>query len=74
MPGDPQTETLESIDAKLGAILALTIDTYLRETEIAEPKPRSIDRMLKDAGLANAQIARMLGKTRQAVGEQLKKG
>ena len=33
---------------------------------------RSIERMLHDVGLANQQIADVLGKTRQAVGQLLR--
>ncbi len=64
-------EILERIDAKLGAILALTLDGYLRETGVAQPKPRSVDKMLADAGLNTATIAKMLGKTDRAVQIQL---
>jgi hypothetical protein len=39
-------EVLERIDAKLGAILALILDSYLRQTGVAQPKPRSVDRLL----------------------------
>lgn len=65
MPDEPKT--LQSIDAKLGGILALMVDLYIRETGVAKPKPRSIDKLLKDAGLDNAQISSLLGKTRRAV-------
>ena len=64
-------DALERIDAKLGAILALILDGYLRETGIAQPKPRSVDRLLADAGLNTATIAKMLGKTERAVQLQL---
>jgi len=64
-------EVLERIDAKLGAILALLLDGYLRDTGVARPKPRSVDRMLADAGLSAATIAKMLGKTERAVHLQL---
>lgn len=62
-----ERDLLESIDAKLGAILALILDLHLRETGIAKPRPRAVDRMLADAGLSNEQIAAMLGKTERAV-------
>jgi hypothetical protein len=65
-------EILERIDAKLAAILALTLDDYLRQTGVARPKPRSVDRLLADAGLNTATIAKMLGKTDRAVQLQLK--
>lgn len=64
-------EALERIDAKLGAILALILDSYLRQTGVAQPKARSVDRLLADAGLNTATIARMLGKTDRAVQLQL---
>lgn len=35
MPGLMNDEILERIDAKLGAILALTLDDYLRQTGVA---------------------------------------
>lgn len=58
---------LQRIDAKLSALLAIMIDRYLRDTEVARPKPRSIDQLLSDAGLANGEIAKLLGKTERAV-------
>lgn len=64
-------EVLQRIDAKLGAILALLLDSYLRQTGVAQPKPRSVDRLLTDAGLNTATIAKMLGKTDRAVQLQL---
>jgi hypothetical protein len=67
----PTDEVLERIDAKLGAILSLILDSYLRETGIAQPKPRSVDRLLADAGLNTATIAKMLGKTERAVNLRL---
>jgi hypothetical protein len=62
---------LRSIDAKLGALLAIALDQYLRETNIARPKVRSIDKLLTDAGLKPQQIAALLGKTERAVHLQL---
>lgn len=55
----------------LAALLAISVDNYLRETGIAKPKPRSIDRMLSDVGLAADEIASVLGKTERAVYLQL---
>jgi hypothetical protein len=62
---------LESIDAKLSGILVLTLDSYLRQTGVARPKERSIDRMLADVGLPTKTIAQLLGKTDRAVNLQL---
>ncbi len=56
-------DLLRSIDAKLSALLTLVVDGYLRETGVARPKERSIDKMLSDVGLSAAAIARVLGKT-----------
>ncbi|MGH3009999.1 MAG: hypothetical protein ACRDLM_11425 [Gaiellaceae bacterium] len=64
-------DVLERIDAKIGALLVLTLDSYRRETGVARPKPRSVDKMLADAGLNTATIAKMLGKTDRAVQIQL---
>ena len=66
-----ERELLQSIDSKLGGILVLVLDLYLRETELARPKPRSVDRMLADVGLPTADIAALLGKTDRAVRMQL---
>ncbi|MFL5833458.1 MAG: hypothetical protein ACJ76B_05720 [Solirubrobacterales bacterium] len=68
---DRQTALLDSIDTKLGALLVLVLDAHLRETGIAKPKPRGIDRLLADAGLSPKQIANLLGKTDRAVRMQL---
>ena len=70
-PANRQVALLDSIDTKLGALLALILDSYLRETGIAKPKPRGIDRLLADAGLTPKQIATLLGKTDRAVRMQL---
>ncbi len=55
----------------LAALLAISVDNYLRETGIARPKPRSIDHLLSDAGLGAGDIASILGKTERAVYLQL---
>ena len=64
-------DLLRSIDAKLSAIVTLTLDSYLRTTGIAKPKERSVDKMLADVGLSSQQIAALLGKTDRAVNLQL---
>ena len=64
-------DTLQRIDAKLSALLAIVIDSYLRQTDVARPKPRSIDKMLRDAGVPTGTIAALLGKTERAVQLQL---
>jgi hypothetical protein len=64
-------ELLKSIDAKVGALLALTLDSYLRSTGVAKPKLRSVDRLLADAGLTTPAIAKLLGKSDRAVQLQL---
>jgi hypothetical protein len=68
-----QIALLESIDIKLGALITLVLDAHLRETGIAKPKDRGIDRLLSDAGLSPQQIAGLLGKTDRAVRLQLEK-
>jgi hypothetical protein len=64
-------DRLVQIDAKLTALLALYVDNYLRQTGIAKPKDRTIDRILSDAGLSAKTIAGLLGKTERAVHLQL---
>jgi len=59
--------TFEQIDSKLTALLALILDGYLRQTGVAKPKDRTIDRILIDAGLSARQVAGLLGKTERAV-------
>jgi hypothetical protein len=66
-------DTLKRIEAKLGALLAISIDLYLRKTDVAKPKPRSIDRMLSAVGLSAKDIAAFLGKTERAVNLQLQR-
>lgn len=53
------------------AQLTISVDQYIRETGIARPKPRSIDKMLSDIGLKATDIANLLGKTERAVHKQL---
>jgi hypothetical protein len=64
-------DLMRSIDAKLSALLTLVLDGYLRQTGLARPKERSIDKMLSDVGLSAATIATLLGKTERAVHLQL---
>jgi hypothetical protein len=64
---------LTQIDSKLTALLALILDSYLRQTGVAKPKERSIDRILSDAGLSAKAIAGLLGKTERAVHLQLQR-
>lgn len=67
-------EALRSIDTKLAALLAITVEQYLRNTSgAAKPRPRSIDKLLHDAGLTHSEIGNLLGKTRQAVSQILDK-
>lgn len=68
------TELLRAIDTKLGALVAIhTHRLLIEDPDLAKPRPRSIDKMLFDVGLTQADIGRLLGKTRQAVGQSLKK-
>jgi hypothetical protein len=67
-----QVDVLHKIDAKLGALLVIAVDDLLRRTpELANPRPRSIDQMLSDVGLSQGEIAALLGKSPQAVSQQL---
>lgn len=53
------------------AQLTIKVDQYIRETGVAKPKPRSIDKMLSDVGVKTSDIADLLGKTDRAVNMQL---
>ena len=54
--------------------MAIEIQRLLIEdSNLAKPRPRSVDKMLSDVGLSNAQIGALLGKTRQGVGATLAK-
>jgi hypothetical protein len=67
MAGDTELEVLRSIDSKLGALLTITLDNYVRTHNVAGAHPVSIDVMLSNAGLSSNEIATMLGKTPRAV-------
>lgn len=68
---EAQDETLQRIETLLTAILGVQVEQFLRETGVAKPRPRSVDRMLSDFGLSGVQIAELLGKTPQAVSNSL---
>ena len=59
------------IETILLAQLTIKVDQYIKETGIARPKARSIDKMLSDVGVKTADIAKILGKTERAVNMQL---
>lgn len=64
---------IESMDRKLSALLSIVVDQHLRRTpDLANPRPRNIDRILSDAGMLGTEIAATLGKTPQAVSQALK--
>lgn len=64
---------LKKLNRNVSAMLAITVDRHLRDTDLAKPRPRSIDRLLADLGLTGAEIAKLLGKTPQAVSIALSK-
>lgn len=62
------TDLLREINAKISALLALTIDRDLSEKGVQRrTRDRLPDRMLSDVGLGTKQIAVILGKTERAV-------
>lgn len=66
---------IHSMDRKLSALLSIVVDQHLRRTpDLANPRPRNIDRILSDAGMLGTEIAATLGKTPQAVSQALKTG
>lgn len=75
MAEDEIAQILKAMDTKLSALVAIHTQRLLAEApDLAKPRPRSIDKLLHDAGLSQQEIADVLGKTRQAVGQALKKG
>jgi hypothetical protein len=68
---DPMADALARIDTKLSAMLALLVDSHLRATEVAKVRPRSMERLLTDAGLSGVEVGRLLGKSKQAVSQAL---
>jgi len=64
-------EELKKSNRMLSALLTITLDQHLRSTDLAKPRPRSIDRMLTDIGLTGVEISKLLGKTPQAVSNAL---
>lgn len=67
-----QEELLEAIDGKLAALLAITVDQYLRDTGVAESRHASVDSMLRGVGIRARDIAALLGKTERAVNMKIK--
>lgn len=68
-----ELEVLLRIERKISALLSISVDQHLRSTDaLAKPRPRSIDRLLSDAGLLGTEIAATLGKSPQAVSQSLK--
>ena len=64
----PDDLTLQSIDAKLSALVALLADIHLRNYGTSrQQRQRSLDRILTDAGLSARDIGKLLGKTERAV-------
>ena len=66
-------QQLRAIEVKLAALLVLELDTRLKGDTRARSKPRSLDKLLSDAGLEASEIARLLGKTPTAVHAALKR-
>jgi len=68
---DETLEVLKSIDRKLSAVVALLAEQALRTAEPSKTRARNLDRTLTDQGLTGAQVARLLGKSPQAVSQAL---
>jgi predicted XRE-type DNA-binding protein len=78
MSGESPSQTelvtaVERVETLLRALLTIQVDQYLRATEIAKPRMRTIDRMLSDAGFSQPEVAKILGKSQQAVSNVLRK-
>lgn len=64
-------DELKKSNRMISALLTITLDQHLRNSDLAKPRPRSIDRMLTDIGLTGVEISKLLGKTPQAVSNAL---
>lgn len=59
---------MRSIETKLTAVLALMADSHLRAHGTPrQQRPRSLDRILTDAGLSAREVGKLLSKTERAV-------
>lgn len=67
-------ERLARIERTLGALLAIEVDRHLREfPTLGAVKARKMEHILSDGGLTGREIAKLLGKTPQAVSQNLSK-
>jgi hypothetical protein len=66
-------EVLERIDAKLGALLALSVFSYLDQPDDHPPARIPVEVVLSHGGLATRDIALLLGKSQRAVQLAVKK-
>lgn len=73
MAEDTLLDALRRIDTKLAALLTIAVDAHLRNTDIAKPRPRTIDTMLVAVGLTQNEVAGLLGKSQQAVAQAIQK-
>ena len=72
---ESEHEVLQSIDSSLRALLALAVEQHLRTSpDLPDPRPRSIDKILFDSGFTVTENGDVLGKSKQAVSQMLKKG
>lgn len=68
----PSSELLESIDQSLHVLVALTTRlVQVLDPSLSDPKHPSLDSLLTEAGLSQAQVALVLGKDASSVSRQL---
>jgi len=71
---DDKLATLKQIEIKLSALVGLAIEEAIRSSpDLARRRRRPIDAVLSDAGLTGTEIAKLLGKTPQAVSQVLQR-
>lgn len=67
-------ERLAKIEQSLEVLIAIAIDRHLRDfPELGTVRAPRIEHVLRDGGLNGPQIALLLGKSRQAVSQNLAK-
>lgn len=64
-------ELLGSIDAKLNALVALTAHSLMQSDDFPDPSYPSLDLLLAESGMSNADIGRALGKSAGAARMQI---
>lgn len=74
MPEDRSVpDRLDSMERAVNALLAIAVDRHMREyPSLGSPRAPKIEHLLSDSGMSGREIAKLLGKSPQAVSQNLK--